>query len=393
MDRRAFLKSSSLASTALFMPRFLHAFDRVDLRDRRILVVLQLSGGNDGLNTFIPFEDDIYYQNRPSLAIRKDEALPVTDLQGLHPSLASLRPLFDEGLISVVNAVGYPNPDRSHFRSMDIWQSGKVDERVASGWLGRYLDSTCHNCRPHAAIEIGQSLSIAVQGAHQKALVVESPERLTRSVGSAYHAFLAQQAPSQVASDLDYLYKTVADTRHSAAYLQERLQGNRAGTDYPAGGLGKDLRTVANLILSGCDTRIYYLSLSGFDTHVNQSGAHARLLKQVGDSIAAFVGDLRRHDLMRDVTLLCFSEFGRRVEQNGSRGTDHGAGNNLFVIGAHLSKPGFFNAPADLSHLDDGDVRYQIDFRSVYADVLRDWFKLDPTPVLGKKMTPAGMFS
>lgn len=392
MNRRTFLKSTSLASTATLMPGFLSKL-HADLSGKRILVILQLSGGNDGLNTFIPFQDDLYYKNRPRLGIKADEVLKVTDSQGFHPALDGLRVLFDEGLISVINSVGYPNPDRSHFRSMDIWHSGRLSEREATGWLGRYLDHTCANCAPHSAIEIGQSLSIAVQGAYQKALVMQSLQRLSKSVNSKLHQHLSSQQSDDGNISVDYMYKTLTETRISAQYLQEKLAGNRAGTGYPEGPLGNDLRTVSNLILAGCETSVYYISLSGFDTHVNQANPHERLLKQVGSGLKAFYDDMRLHGLSRDVSVLCFSEFGRRVKQNASGGTDHGAGNNLFVISEHLTRPGFFNGSPDLRDLDDGDVRYQVDFRDIYADVLERWLDVSPHEILGKEPTPVGLLT
>ena len=192
-------------------------------------------------------------------------------------------------------------------------------------------------------------------------------------------------------AEVDYMYKTLTETRQSALYLQEQLKGNRASAQYPPDTLGGDLRTVSNLILSGCDTRVYYLSLTGFDTHVNQRNTHQRLLKNVSDGLASFVKEMRENSLMQDVTILCFSEFGRRVKQNASGGTDHGAGNNLFMISEHLQVPGFFNPVPDLRILDEGDIPYTVDFRNVYADILQQWLDVRPDVILGQGMEPLGL--
>ncbi len=388
MKRRDFLKNSGLASTALFVPSFLQAgqlgsFSRS--RAGKILVVLQLSGGNDGLNTIVPYRNDIYYQNRPTLAIKKEEVLQVSDELGFNPAMASLRELYDDGLMSIVNNVGYPNPDRSHFRSMDIWHTASnSDEYLSTGWLGRYLDSNCSDCSsPHHALEVDDSLSLALKGAAHNGFAMSDPKQLKRTTDNKFLKALGQQyghdhGDEQVA----YLYKTMIDAQSSAAYLHEKAKVHRAKGEYPTTPFGKDLQQVAELITADTDTKIYYLSLTGFDTHANQQNQQERLLKQYADGMKAFVSDLKANNLMDDVLILTFSEFGRRVKQNASRGTDHGTANNLMLIGGQLKKPGFVNDGPDLTKLDQGDLIYQVDFRKVYANIIEQWLEADAAGIL-----------
>lgn len=391
MQRRDFLKTSSVASGALLMPRFLHKLSPLDLRDSRKLIVIQLSGGNDGLNTFVPFEDDIYHRNRPGLGLRDKDVLKVSDEQGFHASLAPLRDLYDRGMLSILNAVGYPNPDRSHFRSMDIWQMGKVDDKTASGWIGRYLDHNCSDCAPHHALEIGNDLSLALQGEHRKGMVLENPDQLLQTMANPQINAVMDSEAGYAHSDMDFMYKTLVDTRQSAAYLAQLGRQSLSSQAYPPTDFGRDMKLVADLILAGGETHVFYLSLSGFDTHIRQQGQHRRLLSTLASGVRALTDDLRKHGKMQDVLILCFSEFGRRVRQNASGGTDHGAGNNVFLIADRLETPGFFNAPPDLSDLDEGDVRYQVDFRQVYAEVLEQWMGVVAMEVLERKVTRLGV--
>ena len=398
MQRRRFLQSSALASTLLLVPKFLHALDRPEtglaamLRDApsgkaRRLIVVQLSGGNDGLNTIIPYRNDLYYKARPTLALKEaDGILPLSNDLGLHPKMTGLKGLYDQGHLAVLNAVGYPNPDRSHFRSMDIWQTGSGSEQLlTTGWLGRYLDSSCAGCAlPYQALEVDDTLSLALKGQLRKGLAVKTPGKFHQLTQSRYLSRLSQEvAPAAASSELDYLYKTLAETASSADYLYEKSKVHTSTATYPNTDLGRNLKTTAELITSGVESRVYYLALTGFDTHVRQQEQQGRLLGELSDGLATLAADLQKAGEWDNTLVLVFSEFGRRVVQNASNGTDHGTANNVFLLSGALRKPGLLNGPASLADLDEGDLRYQVDFRSLYASILSDWLGADDKLVLG----------
>ena len=391
--RRDFLRTSALASTLLLVPKFLHALDRgpglAGLRDAtgaRRLIVVQLSGGNDGLNTVIPYKNDLYYKARPTLGIKESEGILTLDKDlGLHPALKGLKGLYDQGQLAVLNSVGYPNPDRSHFRSMDIWQTGSgADQIVSTGWLGRYLDSNCPDCqRPYNALEVDDTLSLALKGNVRKGLALKNTDKLHQLNQNHLLAKVSKEVAPTHYDQVDYLYKTLAETASSADYLYEKSKIYKSTVAYPNSDFGKNLKTTAELINSGVESRVYYLALSGFDTHVRQHEQQQRLFTDLGDGLAALANDLRQHDQWNNTLVLVFSEFGRRVGQNASNGTDHGTANTVFVAGGALQKKGVINDAPDLVNLDQGDLRHQIDFRSIYATILKDWLGADDTAILG----------
>lgn len=392
IKRRSFIKGSSLATASMLMPRFLHAFGEEEKvpPGNKVLVVLQLSGGNDGLNTVIPYRNDIYYKARPVIGITKDKAIRLTDDAGLHPALDFLGKLYQEGELSILNNVGYPEPDRSHFRSMDIWQSASGSkEYLETGWLGRWLDEACKNCEHSTqAIEIDDMLSLAVKGKTKNGFAFKDPRKLFNSSRSPFLQDLlnghAQEHADHTAS---YLYKALADTKKSTAYIYEQSQQVATGV-YPAHELGRNLKTVASLILSDINTKVYYVSIGSFDTHVGQDIQQTRLFKQINEALEAFVTDLKKNNRFEDVLLMSFSEFGRRVAQNASRGTDHGSANNMFFISGGLRQKGLLNELDDLSSLQLGDLQYKIDFRRVYATILENWLNEKAEPILGAAFEP-----
>lgn len=393
MKRRDFLHSASLATASLWLPRFLKAFEQPGALayQGKALVILQLSGGNDGLNTVIPVRNDLYYRERPRLGIRREEALTLTDEAALHPALTALRGLYDQGHVAILNSVGYPNPDRSHFRSMDIWHSASpATEYWQTGWLGRYLDAQCSGCaRPTAALEIDDTLSLALKGNEVKGLAFEDARRLYESTRSDYFSDYVAARKANAAGEAEqeapvaYLYKTMAETLSSADYLYEKSRAKAVGSAYPATNLGKSFKTIASLILADAETSVYYLSHGSFDTHINQAGQQQRLFKEMNDALAAFADDMQQNGRWNDVLVVTFSEFGRRVAQNASGGTDHGTANNMFFLGGGLRRRGILNAMPDLSDLDEGDLKYQIDFRQVYATLLQNWLRADARAILG----------
>ena len=386
MKRRDFFRNTALASTSLMVPSFLKGFSSKGLlgsRSGKNLVVIQLSGGNDGLNTIVPFRNDFYYQNRPTLGIKKGEVLKISDEQGFNPVMNALRPLYDEGMISIINSVGYPNPDRSHFRSMDIWHTASgSDEYLSSGWIGRYLDNNCDGCStPYHALEVDDSLSLALKGFDRNGFAMSDPKSLKKTSDNQFLRAISHHRHDHE-ENVAYLYKTMIDTQSSADYLFEQSKVYQSKQDYPKTPFGRDLKQIAELITADTDTKIYYVSLSGFDTHVNQKNQQERLLKQYADGVGAFVKDLKQNRLLDDTLIMTFSEFGRRVSQNGSNGTDHGKANNLFLMGGKLKNPGIYNAAPDLQKLDDGDLVFQIDFRRIYATILENWLDADARQIL-----------
>lgn len=392
IHRRKFLQIGSLASASFMVPKFLKAFEKQILEKNKVLVIIQLSGGNDGLNTVIPYENDLYYKARQVIGIPKTKVHRMDDVQGLHPALTSLKGLYDNGELTLLNGVGYPNPDRSHFRSMDIWQSAsESQEMISTGWVGRYLDAKCNGKgRPSLALEMDDTLSLALKGQEQSGIAVNNPGQLYGTSNDAYFkAVLNKHVKSNAQPDThaaaDYLYKTMAETLSSADYIYKHSKIYKTKLTYPNTGIGKDLKTIAELIQSGIDTQVYYLSLGSFDTHVNQQGQQANLLKQLDAAVDVFVKDLKANDRFKDTLLMTFSEFGRRVAQNASDGTDHGTANCMFMVSGGLKKQGIFNAAPDLQNLDAGDLKLQIDFKDVYGTILDHWLKMDATKILHRK--------
>ena len=381
------MKASTLASAAAFVPQFLQAFQAGRLENSRtgkILVVVQLSGGNDGLNTIVPYRNDRYYQLRPRLALKPEEILPVSDELGFNPSLAPLRELYDQGWMSIVNSVGYPNPDRSHFRSMDIWHTASgSDEYWSTGWRGRYLDHHCTGCPAHHALEIDSALSLSMKGQDRTGFAMSNPQQLQKTANNKFLQTLRDHDHHDE-ENVAYLYKTLIDTQSSADYLAQRARRRRSRVKYPVSAFAKDLKQIAELITADCDTRIYYVSLTGFDTHANQRNRQGRLLRQYAEGMAAFVKDLQQNNLLNATLILTFSEFGRRAAQNASNGTDHGTANNLFLMGGKLQTPGFFNAAPNLDRLDKKDLIYEIDFRQIYSTILDRWLDSDADRIMGR---------
>ncbi len=396
IKRRDFLKTGSLATASLWMPKFLKAVEYPGALtpNGKVLVILQFSGGNDGLNTVVPVRNDIYYKERPRLGIKREETLALGDEAGLHPALTSLKNLYDDGGLAILNSVGYPNPDRSHFRSMDIWHSASpASEYWQSGWLGRYLDAQCSGggnrkggCSS-AALEIDDTLSLALKGENAKGLALQNPKKLFEAARSPYFTAYAEAHGATQSDEMpvDYLYKTMAETISSADYLFEQSRRKPTVAAYPDNELGKSLKTVASLILSDTDTAVYYVSIGSFDTHINQGAQQKRLFEQISSAMEVFSRDMKANGKWNDILVATFSEFGRRVSQNASGGTDHGTANQMFFMGGALKQKGLLNSLPDLADLDDGDLKFRVDFRQVYATLLNNWLGASPEAILGEK--------
>lgn len=358
------------------------------------LVVVQLSGGNDGLNTFIPYRNDIYYRERPKLAIPPKEIIGITDTMGLNPAMKALESHFDGGRISVINSVGYPNPDRSHFRSMDIWESASgSSDYLHTGWLGRYLDNECSglDCSSRM-VELADTLSLSMKGEKNSGFAYKNPEVILRQAANpALDEARVVARNSGEDSNLSFLYKQVATTQESIAYLHSRTGKMRSGATYPDSDFGQKMRQVADLMLNETQTQVYFVTLSGFDTHHRQLDRHGALLRIYSEAMDVFLSDLSTHGLLNDTMILTFSEFGRRLKQNASQGTGHGAANNVILMGGTVKKPGFFNADPDLENLQDGDLLHEIDFRQIYATLLEKWLGADSQEILNGQFSQLGL--
>jgi uncharacterized protein (DUF1501 family) len=382
--------------------------------DSNILVILQMAGGNDGLNTIVPYSNDHYHRARPKLGLKR--ILKINDDIGLHESLAGFKDLYDTGELSIIQGVGYPNPNRSHFRSTEIWQTAADAEKIeSSGWLGRYFDNTCSGCDPTVAVNIGRQMPQAFQAKHPVGVSLESPQSyrfISREKGKggemteeSYRKLnepdseMAENAGGTIGaihgsvqsscSALDFLERTALDAQVSSDKIRAIASRVENQATYPGSQLGNSLKLVAKLIGGGLATCVFYVSQGGYDTHTNQTGTHERLLKELGDSVKAFVTDLKAQGNLSRVLVMTFSEFGRRVAENANSGTDHGAAAPMFVIGNKV-KAGLLGkypslAPTDLFQ---GDLKYNLDFRSVYAGVLENWLKTRSAPILGRQFAP-----
>lgn len=390
MKRRQFIQTSGLATAAMMIPNFLKAQENKVLSDSdKVLIVIQLTGGNDGLNTVVPYENDLYYNARPKIAIQKNEVLKLNSELGLNPAMQGFKNLFDEGRLCLINNVGYPEPDRSHFRSMDIWQTASnSNEYKTTGWLGRYLDEKCNTCnQPTQVLEIDDTLSLALKGKNAKGLSMKDPKRL---YGTTLDTYINQLSKQHVVGDhehdnAEYLYKTLAETVSSAAYIYQTSKVYKSATTYPNHQFGKSMKTIAELITSGVNTNVYYVSLGSFDTHFNQQKRQADLLQQLSETVKVFMDDLKVSGKQDNVLLMTFSEFGRRVSENASGGTDHGTANQIFLFGNRLKQIGIYNEAPNLSDLDEGDLKFSIDFKNVYSTILKKWLNTDEQSILGNK--------
>ena len=390
IKRKEFIQVGSLATASLMLPKFLKAFEGRPMvpAGNKVVVIVQLSGGNDGLNTIIPVRNDLYYKARPRLGIEATKALSITDEAGLHPSLTGLKELYDDGSLGIINSVGYPNPDRSHFRSMDIWQTAsQSNEYLTSGWVGRYLDAQCKGCdKPTQAIEIDDVLSLSMKGEHMKGIAVKDPRRLYGTANEKFFRDVMKNHGGDTGEEpVDYLYKTMAETLSSADYIFRQSKLHPTNAEYPKTDLGNSLKTIASLIFSDINTKVYYVSLGSFDTHINQEFQQARLFTQLNDAVKSFTSDMKTNGRFEDVLLFTFSEFGRRVSQNASGGTDHGTANNMFLVSGGLKQKGMINELPDLNDLNEGDLKHKVDFKNVYATILKKWLNADDQQILHGK--------
>jgi len=407
-SRRKFLTTVSAAASAAGLislapraPAFLlesAAFGADQPTGERVLVVVQLSGGNDGLNTVVPFADEVYRRRRPSLALDAGQLLKIDETTGLHPSLKGMVKLLESQQLAIVQGVGYPNPNRSHFESMDIWHTAhaQTKERKA-GWLGRAMDShqvaLARSADP-PSLHLGeesQPLALAARDVPSPSIRSLAQFRLETGGDDRQRAAIegAIGAPRSTASEL---LKFVQTRSTSALEVSRRIEASsqvyRTEVNYPPTPLANKLKQIAQLIDAGLTTRVYYVALDGFDTHSDQAAAHAGLLEQLGGALAAFAEDLAAHAQLERVMTVVFSEFGRRVEENASRGTDHGAAAPVFLVGSRVQS-GLIGKHPRLDQLQDGDLKFHTDFRAIYAALLEKWLGWPAAPILGQGFAPA----
>lgn len=425
--RREFLKSGLVGGALVWtIPSFinqtlvsLHAEGAAD-KSKPILVVLQMAGGNDGLNTVVPITNDNYYRARPTLSVKAPAALRLNGEFGLHPAMTAFKEMYDAGMLSVVHGVGYPNPNRSHFHSTDIWQTASPEAAKTQGWIGRYFDNACKGADPTVGISIGRQMPLAFQSGRPLGISLENPESYRFASGdepgegemSSESFYRKLNAPEMLdgsdlnsggsvasapgtamtahrGSSLDFLERVALDAQVSSDKILAVTKRVKNEATYPASQIANSLKLVARLIAGGLPTRVFYVSQGGYDTHTNQAPAQQRLLGEMTAGVKAFFEDLKSLGHDQRVLLMTFSEFGRRVSQNANNGTDHGAAAPMFLAGPKV-QPGIAGtfpslAPKDLLN---GDIRFTADFRSVYAGVLEQWLGANSTEILGRKFAP-----
>ncbi|MEC4005293.1 DUF1501 domain-containing protein [Flavobacterium sp. SUN052] len=377
MNRRNFLSlTGTFTGGMLLLPDFLHAFGSQSnlVIGEQCLVIIQLNGGNDGLNTFIPYENPLYYDLRTKIAINKDAVVGKNKGMAFHPALKDFAQMQQNGDLTVIQNVGYPEPIRSHFRSQEIWQTATDSNKYLNeGWLGRYLDLQCKDHQPTAGINIDSIDNLALKGIEPNAITVKDPNRFKVKNEKEETVKLSDNP------QLDFVRKIANSVVEGSDEIQKALEKSTSEITYPKTGLSKNLEWIARLIKGNLNSKVYYTSLGGFDTHDNQLAIHERKLTELNDSIFSFYQDLKKAQLLQNVTLVVFSEFGRRVKDNGN-GTDHGTAAPMFIIGGN-NKGTILGKNPNLSDLDNGDLKHEIDFRSVYATLLKQKLNFDYTKI------------
>ena len=388
MNRRNFLSlTGTFTGGALLLPDFLHAFGSQQnlIIGDQCIVFVQLNGGNDGLNTFVPFENPLYYDLRPKIALSKDIVIGKNKGMALHPALKGFAEMQQNGDLSVIQNVGYPEPNRSHFRSQEIWQTASDSNKyINEGWLGRYLDLQCKDHQPTAGINLDSIDNLSLKGLEPNSITVKNPN-VFKTKNQKEEAGVLSDNPQ-----LDFVRKVANSVTEGSDEIQKALAKSTAEISYPKTGLATNLAWIARLIKGNLNSKVYYTSLNGFDTHDNQLAIQNNKLTELNDALYSFYTDLKKASLMQNVTIVVFSEFGRRVKDNG-KGTDHGTAAPMFVIGGNNKGKIIGNNP-NLSDLDQGDLKYETDFRSVYASLLQKKLDFDYTKIGIQNKALQGLF-
>jgi uncharacterized protein (DUF1501 family) len=388
MNRRNFLTlTGTFTGGLLVLPEFLHAFGSQNslVVDEQCLVFVQLNGGNDGLNTYIPYENPLYYDLRTKIALNKNIVIGKNNGMAFHPSLKDFAQMQQNGDLTVIQNVGYPEPIRSHFRSQEIWQTAVDSNKYLNeGWLGRYLDLQCHGHQPTAGINLDSIDNLALKGAEPNSITLKDPDRFKIKPGNDENVKLSNNP------QLDFVRKIANSLIEGSDEIQNALKQSKTEVSYPKTGLSKNLEWIARLVKGNLNSKVYYTSLNGFDTHDNQLSMHERKLTELNDALFSFYQDLKQAQLLQNVTIVVFSEFGRRVKDNGN-GTDHGTAAPMFIIGGN-NKGTILGKNPNLADLDNGDLKYEIDFRSVYASLLKEKMSFDYSKIGIKNMPVSGLF-
>ena len=390
LPRREFLKYSALLPSIPWLSSPGDLASTRAPRGDRILVIVELNGGNDGINTVVPFRDEGYSKHRTVLRLPDEKLLKLDGQLGLHPSLRGMGALWERSELAIVQGAGYPDPNLSHDVSLAVWHTGRLDrvERQGYGWIGRTLDAEIERDgkgrrAPRALLAGPHALTRALRARKTPVATVPSIESYLEAGDIGTDTLLAQKADSEMAEHVRAVLTNARDTAKSLAALANDRQGRKP---YPASKLASEIELISRLIRGGLDTSVYYAIQNGFDTHSLQPTQHANLMQELGDALLAFLDDMRTSDRAGDVLVLVFSEFGRRVQENASQGTDHGTAGPVFLAGP--VRPGIHGATPSLLDLDDGNLKTTVDFRRVYASVLRDWLRVDPTAILGAGFEP-----
>ena len=370
----------------------------VEKHSERILVVIELSGGNDGLNTVVPYADAAYYRARPKLGIPARDVIKISDGFGFHPSMVGFERMYKDGVMAVVHGCGYDHPSLSHFSSMGFWHTGVPNGGEPLGWLGRLADQRYAAATRNVIVNLGNAQSLAVRSQKHSPLVFDDPARFRREgTDDERHALTELgRGRSTANSTLEFLATMAGNAAESSDFVRQASASYRTPVDYgTGGGLAGSLQRVAALIAAGMPTRLYYLSYQGnqFDTHVQQADLHSRLLMYTADAVRGFIDDLKRIDRADTVAVMMFTEFGRRVEENGSLGTDHGTATPMFIFGRGV-KGGLYGRHPSLTDLDDGNMKMTTDFRRVYATMIGEWLGYQDTQAILKgRFEPLGVFA
>ncbi|MFH7018949.1 DUF1501 domain-containing protein [Flavobacterium sp. FlaQc-47] len=388
MNRRNFLTlTGTFTGGLLVLPDFLHAFGTQNnlVIGEQCIVFVQLNGGNDGLNTFIPYDNPLYYDLRTKIALNKDVVIGKNKGMAFHPSLKDFAQMQQNGDLTVIQNVGYPEPIRSHFRSQEIWQTAADSNKyINEGWLGRYLDLQCNGHQATAGINLDSIDNLALKGMEPNSITVKDPNRF-KIKGSKEENVTLSDNPQ-----LDFVRKIANSVTEGSDEIQKALAKSKSETSYPKTDLSKNLEWIGRLIKGNLNSKVYYTSLGGFDTHDNQLAIHEKKLTDLNDALFSFYQDLKQAQLLQNVTIVVFSEFGRRVKDNGN-GTDHGTAAPMFIIGGNNKGTILGNNP-NLADLDNGDLKYEIDFRSVYASLLKEKMNFDYSKIGIRNAPVSGLF-
>ena len=388
MNRRNFLTlTGTFTGGTLLLPNFLHAFGSQSnlVIGEQCLVFIQLNGGNDGLNTFIPYENPLYYDLRTKIALSKDTVISKNKGMAFHPALKDFAKIQQNGDLSIIQNVGYPEPNRSHFRSQEIWQTASASNQyLNNGWLGRYLDLQCKEHQPTAGVNFDSIDNLSLKGNEPNSITVKDPNRFKIRTENDVDVKLSDNP------QLDFVRKIANSVSEGSDDIQKALAKSTTENTYPKTALGKNLEWIARLIKGNLNSKVYYTSQNGYDTHDNQNTIQQRNLSELNDAIYSFYSELKTSQLLQNVTLVVFSEFGRRVQDNGN-GTDHGTAAPMFIIGGNNNGKVLGNNP-NLADLDNGDLKYEVDFRSVYATLLQSKMNFDYTNIGITNKTINGLF-